>query len=312
MTKPVLHNPVLLNEAINALAVKPTGNYVDATFGRGGHSKAILAELASTGRLLVMDKDPAAIAEARALNDQRVLIWHGSYASIDAFAAAESLLGAIDGILLDCGVSSPQLDQAERGFSFLHDGPLDMRMDNSQGMTVAEWLAQVKATELAGVFKTFGEERYAKRIANAIVAARHQAAIVRTTQLASIIKQAHPRWEPEKHPATRCFQALRIYINRELDDLTHCLQASLACLRRGGRLAVISFHSLEDRMVKRFMRQQATRNDIPISVPLPHHLVQPNMRLVGKAIKPTTAEIASNQRARSAVLRVGEKCHVTD
>lgn len=306
-----MHQPVLLNEAIDALAICADGIYIDGTFGRGGHSQAILKKLNAQGRLLVIDKDPTAISHAQTLfeNDARVTICHGSFAQIAEFAMQHQVHGKVNGVLLDLGVSSPQLDTDERGFSFLRSGPLDMRMDNSQGMTAAEWISKVPEKELADVLFQFGEERYSRRIARAIVEARVAQAITTTKELAEIIAKAHPRWEQHKHPATRSFQAIRIYLNNELKDLTQGLQQSVEVLQQKGRLAVISFHSLEDRMVKQFMQIKAKGQELPPGLPLTEKEINKHrfLTLVGKAIKPTEQEIAGNPRARSAVLRIAEK-----
>jgi len=306
-----MHQPVLLNEAIDALAICADGIYIDGTFGRGGHSQAILKKLNAQGRLLVIDKDPTAIRHAQTLfeNDARVTICYGSFAQIAEFAMQHQVHGKVNGILLDLGVSSPQLDTDERGFSFLRSGPLDMRMDNSQGMTAAEWISKVPEKELADVLFQFGEERYSRRIAKAIVEARVAQAITTTKVLAEIIAKAHPRWEQHKHPATRSFQAIRIYLNNELKDLTQGLQQSVEVLQQKGRLAVISFHSLEDRMVKQFMQLKAKGQELPPGLPITEKEInkQRSLALIGKAIKPTEQEITGNPRARSAVLRIAEK-----
>ncbi len=303
------HETVLLNEAIEALKIKPEGVYVDGTYGRGGHSQMILDQLSDSGHLLVMDKDPAAIAVAqqRFADDPRTYIYSGSFTEI-ADALAETNWGqAANGVLLDLGVSSPQLDDAERGFSFRRDGPLDMRMDPEQGMSAAEWLAQVKEDELVKVLFEYGEERYARRIARAILRERENLAITRTQQLASIVAQAVPTREKSKDPATRTFQAIRIQINHELDDLKACLAASVDALEKGGRLVVISFHSLEDRIVKRFMREQSKGEQFPHDLPIRHVEMNAPLKLVGKAIKASKEEVAVNPRARSAIMRVAEK-----
>lgn len=306
----MVHQSVLMKEAIEGLAIKSDGNYIDGTFGRGGHSQAIVSHL-KEGRLLVIDKDPAAIehAKARFGHDKRVSICHGSFAELGKFAEQHVMMGNVSGILLDLGVSSPQLDESERGFSFLRDGSLDMRMDNSRGMTAAEWLKQVSEKELADVLFEFGEERYSRRIARAIVQARAESSLISTKQLAEIIAAAHPRWEKHKHPATRSFQAIRIFLNDELTDLEQALAQSVTVLERGGRLVVISFHSLEDRIVKRFIQRQVHGKVLPRGLPLTEREIN-NARLlrtIGKAIKPTAQETEENPRARSAVLRVAEK-----
>lgn len=303
----IQHQPVLLRESIEALAIKSEGLYVDGTFGRGGHSREILKHLGPKGRLLAIDKDPEAVEFAHRYlgEDQRFTIIHGSFRELDTFV--QTVFGRnVDGILLDLGVSSPQFDQSERGFSFTHDGPLDMRMDTTCGMTAAQWLRTVKESELSEVLKEYGEERFAKRIARAIVKARQEKAITRTKQLADIVAAANPAWERHKHPATRTFQALRIYINNELDDLNHVLEHCLNVLAPQGRLTVISFHSLEDRRVKRFLRQQSQGN-LPAGLPVKEDQLSSRLTIIGRAIKPSAEEVAKNPRARSAILRVGEK-----
>ncbi len=304
------HRPVLLEEALEALKLKPAGVYVDATFGRGGHAQAILQRLGSAGRLLGLDKDPQAVASAqqRFGDDARFSIHHASFAELGGVVSEAGLMGRVDGILMDLGVSSPQLDDAARGFSFMREGPLDMRMDNSRGLSAAAWLAQAKEAEIARVLKDYGEERFAKRIARAIVAARRETAIETTGQLVAIIKAVMPKQrEQDKHPATRSFQGIRIFINQELANLHSCLEQVVDVLDRGGRLAVISFHSLEDRIVKRFMRDQARGDEFPPDLPVTVDQLNPRLRLVGKAVHASAAELAHNVRARSAVLRVAEK-----
>ena len=303
------HLPVLFREALEALSIRPDGIYIDGTFGRGGHSSAIIDALGEDGRLLAIDKDPDAVCHARELfsGERRFAIRQGSFAALEQLAQEADVSGRVDGLLLDLGVSSPQLDRAERGFSFLHQGPLDMRMDNSSGISAAEWLGEAGADEMADVFKRYGEERYARRIARAIAQARETAPITTTGKLAEIISAAHPAWEKGRHPATRCFQAIRIHINRELDDLGMCLEQSLRVLAPGGRLVVISFHSLEDRIVKRFMRDTARGDVVPAGIPVTERQRNSRLRLIGKAQKPSHGEIHDNPRARSAVLRVAEK-----
>ncbi|GAB5414745.1 MAG: 16S rRNA (cytosine(1402)-N(4))-methyltransferase RsmH [Congregibacter sp.] len=302
------HDTVLLHEAVKALVGSPAGIYVDGTFGRGGHSREILQHLDAAGRLVGCDKDEDAeqVALALAAEDSRVSFQRGSFAELPQMLLREGV-AAVDGILLDLGVSSPQLDRAERGFSFQHDGPLDMRMDRSRGLSAAEWIAEADQDEMVGVFRDFGEERYARRIAAAIVTARTAAPITRTGQLAAIISEAHPRWEKHKHPATRVFQAIRIRINGELDDLRALLDAALGILRVGGRLVVISFHSLEDRIVKRFLRDNSRGPQLPRNLPIQASAVVPPLRLLGKAIKPSAEEVEMNPRARSATMRVAER-----
>jgi len=303
------HRPVLFTEALEALAVRAEGHYVDGTFGRGGHAEAILARLGPEGGLLAIDKDPQAVAEGRRRlgDDERFSIMQGSFAMLDRFVERQGWVGRVDGILLDLGVSSPQLDDPARGFSFLRDGPLDMRMDPSSGQSAADWLAHADEGAIAEVLKHYGEERFARRIARAIVKAQAEAPIVTTGRLAEVVAAAHPAWEKGRHPATRSFQAIRIHVNRELEDLDQALRQSIDLLAPGGRLAVISFHSLEDRRVKRFMRDQARGDQLPPDLPVRDHERNARLRLVGKAVHPGAAEIAENPRARSAVLRVAER-----
>ena len=303
-----LHQPVLLAEVLAALQVKPDGTYVDGTFGRGGHSRAILAALGPRGRLLAMDRDPEAVAAGMRIEDRRFVIERGSFADMGDMLENHGVLGAVDGMLLDLGVSSPQLDDAARGFSFQHDGPLDMRMDPDHGQPASAWLAVVDAGELADVLFQLGEERFSRRIARALVAARAEAPIETTAQLAAIVAAAVPRREPGKHPATRTFQAIRIHVNGELEALRSALDAAVPALAPGGRLAVISFHSLEDRIVKRFMRDLSRpRDDLPPDLPVRNVTPAALLRLVGKPRRPGAAEVDANPRARSAVLRVAER-----
>ena len=298
------HVSVLLAESVSALSVRADGSYLDGTFGRGGHSREILSLLSPSGQLMAVDKDPAAEASAKAFaDDSRFKFVAGSFADISDFVSD----GSLDGILLDLGVSSPQLDDAARGFGFNGDGPLDMRMDTRSGMTAAEWIASAPEQEIADVIKTYGEERFAKRMASAIVKVRVDTPITGTRQLASIIADANPKWEPNKHPATRAFQAIRIFINRELEDLELALSSMVDKLVIGGRLVVISFHSLEDRLVKRFMRDQARGVQLPRHVPVVDSDAGKTLNLIGKAIKPSDEEVARNPRSRSAVMRVAER-----
>ena len=298
---------MLLEEAVDALALKPGGVYVDATFGRGGHSRLILERLNETGRLIALDRDPAAVAAGRKIADARLKVIHAAFGSLEEVLKAEGVEG-VDGVLLDLGVSSPQLDEAERGFSFRLDAPLDMRMDTSRGQTAAEWLAQASLRELAEVIKNHGEERFANAVAKAIVAARAGGAIATTRQLAEIVALAVRTREQGQHPATRSFQAVRIHVNQELAQLSLVLPQAVAALRPGGRLAVISFHSLEDRIVKRFLRDEARPPQLPARLPVrAAELLPPRLRLIGKPVTPGEAEIAANPRARSAVLRVAER-----
>ena len=303
------HHSVLLQPSVEALRVEPAGIYIDGTFGRGGHSERILSLLGEEGRLIAIDRDPEAVAygQQHFAGDTRFSIVHGSFAMLAEVAQQAGVTGRVDGILLDLGVSSPQLDQAERGFSFGKSGPLDMRMDTSRGESAAQWLAKAEANEIASVLREYGEERHAKRIARAIVAAREEAPITTTGQLAQLVSDANPSWEKGKHPATRSFQAIRIHINGELDAIRQCLDQVIDVLALGGRLAVISFHSLEDRIVKRFMRDQAKGDNFPPGVPVRQDQLRPRLRLVGRAIQPDASEIDANPRARSAVLRVAER-----
>lgn len=304
------HQPVLLEEAINGLNIIPNGIYVDGTFGRGGHAQGILKALSSEGRLIVLDKDEEAISHAKQYlaQDSRVIAIQDSFANIKDIAEQLGIVGQVAGILLDLGVSSPQLDTAERGFSFMQTGPLDMRMNKTQTFDAAMFVNRSGESELIEVFKSYGEERFAKRIARAIVHKRTVSGpITTTTQLAEIIKAAHPAWEKNKHPATRVFQAIRIVVNRELDDLAEGLEQCLHILAPHGRLAVISFHSLEDRIVKQFMKTKEEGVVLPRYLPVIHTQVATHFRRVGRAIKPTDAEKNENIRARSAVLRIGEK-----
>jgi 16S rRNA (cytosine1402-N4)-methyltransferase len=303
------HLPVLLNETLAALSVKADGKYVDATFGRGGHSRAILAQLSDNGRLLGLDRDPQAVATGKQLaaEDSRFNIEHCAFSELATTVHARLWQNRIDGILMDIGVSSPQLDDAERGFSFLKDGPLDMRMNPQAGISAAEWLATAEMNDIAHVLKTLGEERYGKRIARAIVETRKQTPITTTRQLAELVDKASPSREKHKHPATRTFQAIRIFINSELEELKAALEQALDVLAVGGRLVVISFHSLEDRIVKRFFRDEARGDDLPSDFPVTVDQLNPRLKIIGKAIKAGEAELAANPRARSAVLRVAEK-----
>ena len=305
----LVHLTVLLNETVAAVLGKPDGVYVDATFGRGGHTRHLLAQLGSGARVIGFDKDPQAIASGEALmrEDSRFEIIHDSFASLLPALEARGLLGQVDGLLADLGVSSPQIDDAERGFSFMNDGPLDMRMDTTRGLSAAQWLLQVSEAELTDVFKTYGEERHARRIARAVLAEQAVTPITRTKVLADVIAKAHPSWERHKHPATRCFQAIRIAVNRERGDLEDLLAQSLQALSVGGRLAVISFHSLEDRLVKQFIAREAKGDDFPPGLPVTTWQMNPQLKKVGKAIEPSAAEVDANPRARSAHLRVAER-----
>ena len=309
MTPQYTHRPVLFDETLAALAIRADGIYIDGTFGRGGHAGAILERLGPEGRLLGLDKDPEAVAEGerRFGADERFAIERDSFAQLGRHVKQRGWQGKVNGILLDLGVSSPQLDDAARGFSFRLDGELDMRMDPEQGRSAAQWLAEAAEREIADVLYQYGEERHSRRIARAIVATRAEAPITRTAQLAEIIRAAHPSWEPGRDPATKSFQGIRIFINAELDDLRACLPQALEALAPGGRLAVISFHSLEDRIVKRFMRDEARGDAFPPDLPVPQSALNPRLRVVGKAIHASEREVAENPRARSAVLRVAER-----
>lgn len=309
-----MHKPVLLREAVDALAIKPDGAYVDATFGRGGHSRLILSRLGEHGRLIALDRDPAAVEAAQAIADPRFCIRHGSFSQMQQIVKTLGV-AQVDGVLLDLGVSSPQLEEVSRGFSFRDSGPLDMRMDTSAGKTAAAWLATVSEAELAQVIREFGEERFARPIARAIVASGAQQPIATTGQLASIVaatvRSRQREHEHGKHPATRTFQAIRIYLNRELDELAQVLPQCVDMLKPGGRLVVISFHSLEDRMVKQFMRKAANADELPRGVPMREaelkKFSRQTLRVIGRAIQPGADEVAENVRARSAVMRVAEK-----
>jgi 16S rRNA (cytosine1402-N4)-methyltransferase len=303
-----MHQTVLLREAVEALVTSPGGFYVDGTFGRGGHSRHLLQQLNADGRVLGVDKDPAAEAAALELaaNEPRFQFFHGSFAELPGELRRMGV-DAVDGILLDLGVSSPQLDDGERGFSFLQDGPLDMRMDTTRGETAAQWLSHAGVDEIARVLKEYGEERFSRRIAAAIVAARTEQPITSTGRLAQVVSEANPKWEKHKHPATRAFQAIRIKVNSELEDLQELLAAALDMLRVGGRLVVISFHSLEDRLVKRYMRDMARGEQFPMGVPVRDSALNRRMRLVGKAVRASDEEVAGNVRSRSAIMRVAEK-----
>lgn len=303
-----LHTPVLLTEVLEHLRISDDGVYIDCTFGRGGHARAILGRLGQRGRLLGIDRDPEAVAEARSLQeaDRRFSIERGSFSMLEHVATRNGVAGKVNGVLFDLGVSSPQLNDPRRGFGFAQDGPLDMRMDPETGIAAAQWLALAKEREIAEVLSRFGEERFARRISRAIVAARSMAPITTTGQLARVIVRANPLWERRTHPATRSFQAVRIFLNQELDEIELALPQAVRILTRGGRLLAISFHSLEDRIVKRFLRKQARGDAYPRGVPAPAAQPGPTLRIIGKAVRATRREIESNPRARSAVLRVAE------
>jgi 16S rRNA (cytosine1402-N4)-methyltransferase len=303
------HSTVLLKEAVDGVAIDADGLYIDGTFGRGGHTAELLSRLSEKGSIIAIDKDLDAIAagQARFAKEDRLTLVHASFAELAEIVKQAGKHGEVAGILLDLGVSSPQLDVAERGFSFLRDGPLDMRMDTSKGLSAAEWLASADEQDIAKVIKEYGEERFARRMAAAIVRERAEKPIERTVQLAKILADAHPAWERGKHPATKAFQAIRIFINRELADLEDLLQQVIDSLTVGGRLVVISFHSLEDRRVKRFIRDQERGIKLPKNLPIPD--VDRGVRLVkvGKAIKPAVIEVENNVRSRSAVMRIAER-----
>ncbi|WP_440090508.1 16S rRNA (cytosine(1402)-N(4))-methyltransferase RsmH [Pseudomonas fragariae (ex Marin et al. 2024)] len=305
------HITVLLEEAVEALALRADGCYMDGTFGRGGHSRLILSHLGPDGRLLGFDKDPQAIATGQTLaaEDGRFVIVQRSFAELGSEAQERGLARKVSGILLDLGVSSPQLDDPERGFSFMNDGPLDMRMDPTRGISAAEFIATAPAEEIARVFKEYGEERFARRMANAVVQRREVQPFERTADLAEVLKVANPAWEKGKNPATRAFQGLRIHVNNELGDLEAGLEAALDALEIGGRLVVISFHSLEDRIVKLFMRKLAKgeADNMPRNLPIQYKAFEPKIRIHGKAQFASDAETKANPRSRSAVMRVAEK-----
>lgn len=309
MTVQPLHETVLMQEAVTALAVESGEIYIDATFGRGGHSRQILSKLSKTGRLIVFDKDPEAIAEAQALQsqDDRLEIVHQPFSEIGNYVRTHELHGQVDGVLFDLGVSSPQLDDADRGFSFMKDGPLDMRMNPNQGVSAQDWINSAKESEIADVIYRFGEERHSRRMAKRIVLERADSRITTTARLAEIVKEANPAWEKHKHPATRAFQAIRIFINSEFDELERGLEETLELLKVGGRMTVISFHSLEDRMVKKFISLQTKGDSFPRDLPVSQDMLNPRMKPIGKAVKASASEVETNNRARSAVMRTAEK-----
>lgn len=311
MTNSFRHITVLLDEAVEALAVRADGCYLDGTFGRGGHSRLILEQLGADGQLLGFDKDPLAIATGQALaaEDGRFVIVQRSFAELGDELQVRGLAGKVSGVLLDLGVSSPQLDDPERGFSFMHDGPLDMRMDPSRGVSAAEWIASASEEDIARAFKEYGEERFAKRMARAVVLRRAEQPFTRTADLAQVLTVANPAWEKGKNPATRAFQGLRIQINNELGDLERGLEAAMDALEIGGRLSVISFHSLEDRIVKQFMRRhvKGEADNLPRDLPVRLAPFVPRLKLIGKPQYAGDAELQANPRSRSAVLRVAEK-----
>ncbi|MBR9729054.1 16S rRNA (cytosine(1402)-N(4))-methyltransferase RsmH [Shewanella intestini] len=310
MSQEFAHLSVLLKETVDGLNIQPDGIYIDGTFGRGGHSRQVLAQLGDKGRLIAIDRDPQAIeASKQFADDPRFQIVHGGFGQLADYVADLGLTGKINGVLLDLGVSSPQLDDADRGFSFLRDGPLDMRMDNSQGQTAAQWLARAEIEDMAWVFKTYGEEKNSRHIARCIAADREQTPFTRTKELADLIARITKKKEKNKHPATRVFQAIRIYINSELEQIDQALEGSLVALAPHGRLSVISFHSLEDRMVKRFIRRHSQGESVPHGLPITEAQLNKNKKLkgLGKALKPSEAELEVNPRARSSVLRVAER-----
>ena len=302
------HMPVLLHEALTGLCIRRDGIYLDCTFGRGGHSRAILAELGESGRLIGLDRDPSAVAAATNLarEDSRFEIVHTAFSQLE-FALDTFSISRVNGVLMDLGVSSPQLDEAERGFSFQANGPLDMRMDPTSGESAADWIARADADEIAHVLWVFGEERFSRRIARAIVESRDVEPIVTTAQLSKIVSDAQPKKDQNKHPATRAFQAIRLYINGELSEVEQGLEAAVNRLEAGGRLVVISFHSLEDRLVKRALRDASRPPKGDPRMPLPENVAKPKLKLVGKAIKAGPDELSVNPRARSAVLRIAER-----
>jgi 16S rRNA (cytosine1402-N4)-methyltransferase len=301
------HATVLLEQAVDGLNVRADGIYVDCTFGRGGHSRLILARLGVGGRLIAIDRDLDAVKAGGEIGDGRFSVTHGTFGQLRELAARAGI-ASVDGILLDLGMSSPQLDNAARGFSFRYDAPLDMRMDASRGITAAQWLAQATESEIREVIKNYGEERFAKQIAAAIVAARARGAVDTTRQLATLVAKAVPTREPRQDPATRTFQALRIHINQELEELSLALPQCVGLLAPGGRLVVISFHSLEDRIVKRFLRDNAQPDLLPARLPVrARDIAPPPLKLIGRAQRPGAEEIATNPRARSAVMRIAER-----
>ncbi|AFJ48337.1 16S rRNA (cytosine(1402)-N(4))-methyltransferase RsmH [Shimwellia blattae] len=307
------HTSVLLDEAVNGLNIRQDGIYIDGTFGRGGHSRLILSRLGPEGRLLAIDRDPQAIEASKAINDPRFSIVHGPFSALAEYARERDLQGRIDGILLDLGVSSPQLDDPERGFSFMRDGPLDMRMDPTRGQSASDWLLNAEEADIAWVLKTFGEERFAKRIARAIVERNREQPMLRTKELADVVAAATPVKDKFKHPATRTFQAVRIWVNSELEEIEQALKGALDVLAPGGRLSVISFHSLEDRIVKRFMREQSRGPQVPAGLPMTEEQLRKlggrQLRALGK-LMPGEHEVAENPRARSSVLRIAERTNV--
>ena len=315
MTEAFKHISVLLNESIDGLAIKPDGTYIDGTFGRGGHSRTILSKLGENGRLFSIDRDPQAIAEAQKIDDPRFTIIHGPFSGMAENAERYDLVGQVDGVLLDLGVSSPQLDDAERGFSFMKDGPLDMRMDPTTGVAVSQWLVEADLDDITWVIREFGEDKHARRIAKGIIAYQENEEnepLTRTGQLAKLISDVAPKsFKEKKHPATRAFQAFRIYINSELEEIDTALKGAASILAPQGRISVISFHSLEDRMVKRFIRKESQGPQVPHGLPLTEDQIKAlgsaDLKPIGKAIKPSKDEVDENTRSRSSVLRIAEK-----
>jgi 16S rRNA (cytosine1402-N4)-methyltransferase len=303
------HQSVLLEESVDSLITDANGIYIDGTFGRGGHSRAILQKLGKNAKLIAFDKDPQAITNGLELSqkDSRFTIEHASFATMQQLIEALGYHGMVDGVLLDLGVSSPQLDQADRGFSFIHDGPLDMRMDSSKGQSAAHFVNTAKEAELIRILKDYGEERFSRRIAAAIVRRRADKPFERTLDLAEVVTKANPKWERDKNPATRAFQGIRIHINGELEDLSAALPAAMEILRPGGRLVVISFHSLEDRIVKRFFKEGAKGKEMPLNLPIRDYELEKTLRLVSKPVKASAEELKKNIRARSAIMRIAEK-----
>jgi len=306
------HIPVLVKEVLHGLDIRPDGIYIDCTYGRGGHSRQILEQLGGGGKLYVFDKDPDAISHARKLaaTDSRLDCFHAGFSTLSASLTQRGDAGAIDGILFDLGVSSPQLDDAARGFSFSMDGDLDMRMNPDTGISAADWVNNAAQDEIARILKIYGEEKFARRISYAIVDARSRKQIESTAELAGLVASAIPVRERHKHPATRTFQAIRIFINNELEEISEGLKQAFAMLRINGRLLVISFHSLEDRIVKRFMREYSQCDPYPKDIPIPAESIKPKLKILGKAIRPSSEEVAVNPRSRSAVLRIAEKLAV--
>ena len=310
MSQEFAHLSVLLKETVDGLNIQEDGIYIDGTFGRGGHSRHVLSQLGENGRLIAIDRDPQAIeASKQFADDPRFQIVHGGFGQLAEYVTDLGLEGKIDGVLLDLGVSSPQLDDAERGFSFLRDGPLDMRMDNSQGQTAAQWIARAEIEDMAWVFKTYGEEKNSRHIARCIAADRDEKPFLRTKDLADLIARITKNKERNKHPATRVFQAIRIYINSELEQIDQALEGAVSILAPEGRLSVISFHSLEDRMVKRFIRRHSQGAEVPHGLPITEAELNKSKKLkaIGKAMKPSDMEIEQNPRSRSSVLRVAQR-----